>query len=267
MRRVAVILSVAAMLALAAGSSGAAIWSIMPDNYMNAFGAYPWIPGDDVGASFTLPDGPFATEDGAIWMKKPSGVWPNGSQYQLFDPDAQNWSVRTTVYVNTTTGWQICDNGGFINGINMCSSTGYPGYWARGTNIELPSNVLLLGPDTRPGVSCTQADFYVQAWLDPAQEHDAGLNDPPGSASSAYASYAQAYAASAAGVPGVLVGQTPVFRGDIWDASALPGDSFNTLGMYMPALILQKAVPEPSTIMLAAIGLFGLVAYAWRKRK
>ena len=38
---------------------------------------------------------------------------------------------------------------------------------------------------------------------------------------------------------------------------------------YMPSVVLQPLVPtpEPSTIVLVAAGLFGLLAYAWRKRK
>ena len=43
-------------------------------------------------------------------------------------------------------------------------------------------------------------------------------------------------------------------------------DNANYVGMYMPAVILHEA-PEPSTILLAATGLLGLLAYAWRKRK
>jgi hypothetical protein len=35
----------------------------------------------------------------------------------------------------------------------------------------------------------------------------------------------------------------------------------------MPDLILQHPVPEPSTILLTASGLAGLLAYAWRRRK
>ena len=36
----------------------------------------------------------------------------------------------------------------------------------------------------------------------------------------------------------------------------------------MPAIILhQVTVPEPSALLLAACGLTGLLAYAWRKRK
>ena len=36
----------------------------------------------------------------------------------------------------------------------------------------------------------------------------------------------------------------------------------------MPAMILQQVtVPEPSTLLLAASGLIGLLAYAWRKQK
>ena len=36
----------------------------------------------------------------------------------------------------------------------------------------------------------------------------------------------------------------------------------------MPSLTLQPApMPEPSTLLLTATGLFGLLAYAWRKRR
>jgi hypothetical protein len=261
-----------ALVAFAAGAAVAdePIWGMMPDNYMNAFGCFPEIPGDNaqpIGTSFTLPDGPSATVDGAIWMKAPSGVWPStGSQYQLFDPNGDNWSIRITVHVNTTAGWQIWDDGQPIDvmgtPVNMSSSTGYPGYWARGVSLGLPSNVTIVGEDTVHtadmylpdgngnytipfSLTFPQAEFYIQAWLDPAQEHNANENSPPGSASSAYATFAQAYAASASGSPGVLVGQTPVFRGDMVDASQGPLWYANELGMYMPALILQKATPLP----------------------
>ena len=39
------------------------------------------------------------------------------------------------------------------------------------------------------------------------------------------------------------------------------------LASFMPAMILKKAVatPEPSTLLLAATGLLGLLAYGWRR--
>ena len=42
----------------------------------------------------------------------------------------------------------------------------------------------------------------------------------------------------------------------------------NGLFIDVPAMILQvQPTPEPSTLALAAAGLLGLLAYAWRKRK
>ena len=35
---------------------------------------------------------------------------------------------------------------------------------------------------------------------------------------------------------------------------------------YMPSVILTP-VPEPSTLLLTATGLLGLLAYAWRRRR
>ena len=34
-----------------------------------------------------------------------------------------------------------------------------------------------------------------------------------------------------------------------------------------PFLLTPVVTPEPSTLLLAASGLIGLLAYAWRKRK
>jgi hypothetical protein len=77
-----------------------------------------------------------------------------------------------------------------------------------------------------------------------------------------YNTYDDAYAASAAGTPGVYVGKTPVFINLTATGIGFPPE-FDS----MPALVLAKAVPEPSTLLLLAAGLMGLLAYAWRKRR
>ena len=45
------------------------------------------------------------------------------------------------------------------------------------------------------------------------------------------------------------------------------GYSYNQGTTQVTAFAVQNIVPEPSTIALLGCGLFGLLAYAWRKRK
>ena len=77
-----------------------------------------------------------------------------------------------------------------------------------------------------------------------------------------YNSYSAAYAASASGTPGIYVGQSTVFINPMAIGIGFPPELD-----HMPAVILAKAVPEPSSLALAAAGLLGLLAYAWRKRR
>ena len=58
--------------------------------------------------------------------------------------------------------------------------------------------------------------------------------------------------------------------GDFNYDGAVNGADLNiVLSDYNQTLSVQAgaAVPEPSTLVLAAAGLAGLLAYAWRKRK
>ena len=152
-----------------AASNAWATWGLQPDNDLNAFGDYPWIPGDNSGASFTLPNGPSATVDGAVWMKKTSGTWPStGSQYQLFDPDGVGWSIRTTVYyLNTSSNWAVYDdlNAGYF-GTKISDSGGYPGT-GRAARVKLPGDVKIVGTDTSTfaytGMNYPQVELYVRA--------------------------------------------------------------------------------------------------------
>ena len=70
---------------------------------------------------------------------------------------------------------------------------------------------------------------------------------------------------AAAATAGEYVGNTgwfPVGALASYD-SPVPSTTFE----YMPSVILAVPTPEPSTIALLAAGLFGLLAYAWRKCK
>ncbi len=297
MRRIVVVFCALAVVALAASSAAfGQVYSFWPSTNMNACGSYPWIPhdSDPVGSNGIVPyftdptTGPFVTEDGLIWMKNPSGTWSNGSQYQLFDPAGVDWSLRATVSVETTTGWQVVDDGlnlpshtppppGVISIADWSCSLGYPGMFCRPMQDNLPSNVTITGMDNLPhqtlpdnyGHAFNQVTVMVQAWLDPAQEHDASTNNPPYSASSAYSTYQQAVAASKPG-SGVFVAQT-TFPVDVEDITSFPMDWPNWMGQYMPALILQELTPLPGdangdgkvdindlTIVLAHYGQTGM---------
>ena len=110
------------------------------------------------------------------------------------------------------------------------------------------------------GYAYNQVTMKVQAWIDPAQE--AGGASP-------YSTYAQAVAASHPG-SGVFVAQATV-QVDVEDITTMPLDFANSLGMYMPALVLQELPPLPGdangdgtvdindlTIVLAHYGQTGM---------
>ena len=57
-------------------------------------------------------------------------------------------------------------------------------------------------------------------------------------------------------------------QGDFNYDGTVNGVDLNTvLSNYNKSLSVAAAVPEPSTLLLAAAGLAGLLAYAWQKRK
>ena len=91
----------------------------------------------------------------------------------------------------------------------------------------------------------------------------------PGSTGSAYfeclawTGLFNSYSAAVAG--GAYVADTGVFPGVTCPGGISPIPS---LQASMPAMILRQVpVPEPSTLLLAAAGLAGLLTYARRNRK
>ncbi len=256
MKRALVLLIAAVIVAFAASGAWAQAYSIMANNFLNADGSYPQIPYDYPGTYYsTLPNGPTATEDGMLWLNTGAG------------PVLHNASVGVTVwYEDYNSVWKPA--------ISSVYSGGYSGYFVDAVNNGIGGNSDYLVLDSDPPLIVSnetipnpnyfdepftfrQAKFYVQAWYDPELAATG--------TTSAYSSYAQAFTASEHGAPGVYVAQTPVFLGDLIPPGDPAGWWDNYLGMYMPAMVLTKAVPEPSTIALAVTGLLGLLAYGWRK--
>jgi hypothetical protein len=63
----------------------------------------------------------------------------------------------------------------------------------------------------------------------------------------------------------VTKGTTKISCGDGTSGSQLGYSDANVVTTQFS--VVQEVIPEPSTIVLLVSGLFGLVAYAWRKRK
>ena len=104
-------------------------YSFLSTNLWNACNEFPWIAHDSdsldsrgIVPYFENPTtGPFVALDGLMWLKKSSGTWSNGSQYELFDPTAAGWLLHTTISVQTATGWQIVEDAQ----VNDCGYAGY----------------------------------------------------------------------------------------------------------------------------------------------
>jgi probable HAF family extracellular repeat protein len=65
----------------------------------------------------------------------------------------------------------------------------------------------------------------------------------------------------------IPTGWTLYSAASIDDNGDIAGEAVTSGGEYLGFVITAPAVPEPSTLLLAAAGLVGLLTYAWRKRK
>ncbi len=250
MRRLMTVLSVTTIVLLAANGAFADTfqtgnWYFFLSNWNNGGGGY------GLGPSFNLPTGPTATTDGAIWVKTGSTYALNTQDVNIeldFRPAPDQAPVLITNTVLLSTG--VAHHDVVLNDSGYC----YPGYFSNeangiGSTRDVNAPYLVTGNNVN--------NMY---WLPTA------LNaDPTNFQFDLYfwqgseTSYTAAYNA------GEKVGTTGWFAA----GPMAIGISFptQTTFAYMPSVVLQTPLPEPSTIILVATGLLGLLAYAWRRRK
>jgi hypothetical protein len=185
---------------------------------------------------------PLATTNGLVWINSGSGpVWLNQDiNMELLCGTSAGTLAQLT---NLNYDGNPLDNGPQYSTwlLSVGTADGIGTFFGDGQFIDPYGDEWVTYQTPTSGASF---DFQILAWT------------------GNYNTYAAAYAASASGTPGIYVGETPVFLQATATGIGIPPDMVS-----MPALILARAVPEPSTLFLTAAGLVGLLAYAWRKRK
>jgi hypothetical protein len=231
MRRAVTTLSVMAMVLLAATAAFAAGQQISLDNGNSD--PIVW------GGTYANWNSPTATTGGALWLKTGSGPavqYPYSAgdiniQFLIQAPAPYGWTTMATLLLSDHTA----------DGDMTAFGPGYDGFFfdLSGNAYEIPGTNNFTGP---------------------YNHYNARLYFWTGN----YNTYADALTAATAHTPGVYVADSGVFNQSVPYGSPppIPGDVSG-----MPATIMSQPVPEPSTLLLVATGLLGLLAYAWRKRK
>ena len=253
MRRMIAILSVMAIATLAASAAQAGFvygdYYFQFDNWGNG--------GDDnsTGPAWVLPTGPTATTDGAIWIKTGNTyVLDASTDFNAEIDFKESFTAAPVVITNT----YLLSTGVAWGDVSIGSGgEGYAGYFmgfdgATGWGNNHPDtsspyrmvsngNGMYYVP-TDGNANAAQFEFDVKIWL------------------GNYNSFA------AAQVAGADVADSGWFLAGTMaeGTSPIPQTTFAN----MPSLTLQPApTPEPSTLLLTATGLAGLLAYAWRRRR
>ena len=201
-----------------------------------------------LGRRWTLPTGPTTTTDGAIWVKTGS-TWALDAQDVNIEVDFRTASNQPTTVITNTL---LTSTGTAYEDVDVMG-TPYPGYFngqddstGYGNDHPDPSPYAMhLGqywvPSTGPA---TNFQFDLKFWL--------------GNETS--------YGAAAAA--GENVADTGWFNAGPMEVGVFPFPDNTGTFDYMPSVALQpQPTPEPSTLLLTAAGLLGLLAYAWRRRK
>jgi hypothetical protein len=142
--------------------------------------------------------------------------------------------------------------------------------YARGGNVFVTQS----SDETAPAITTTVSglangvyDVYAVFWTHTAQAwgFDASLVGGPVVPCTQYTGTPTGVATSDKIEQYMLLGQADVTDGS-FAVSVVERDGYSR-SWYDGLSFAAQEVPEPSTISLVVIGLFGLLAYAWRKRK
>ncbi len=244
MRRVTLFLSVMAIAALAATSAQA---TFVYGVYMDASGGIPNTPPNGTN--------PYATSNGRVWINTGSGP-----TLMTQDVNAQLLVYDTAL---TTPAWTVLE--------------GYP-YNSGDPGEATSSTLLLTGPDD-PDLGTPPAVGDITFWTEGG--YPGAFLDPSGNiyvipGATAAGSYdfqmfmwtgTSTTYAGAVGQPNTYTGESAVFTANAVGGPTPPSNAYGFIPNMSAIILQQVTVPEPSTLLLAASGLIGLLAYAWRKQK
>jgi hypothetical protein len=181
------------------------------------------------------------------------------------DPGHNVWNgVNTTSDPGTSSATNLLNSAGVSTGVSVSVASAHPGNWT-GNSVELLQHGVYLFDAWVPTSSFTVSgltanstyDFYVYACGDAGQGSAFTVNG------TSYKTTGAQGSSLAADVNYVTFSTKADTSGTVSVNWALNGSRWGALN----AIQVVSAVPEPGTLAMLAVGLFGLIAYAWRKRK
>jgi hypothetical protein len=170
-----------------------------------------------------------------------SGSWTSTQQFYVWNKAATVTAFKTHTTISPALG-------GLYYGAYSCVNfSGVAGTWARqaGTDATYWSNLIKGTWSDATDVT----ENWTPAAIGAADDND-GDNQPENLICSML-------------IKSAAAPQSITF-GDGTSASQFGYDDGPVVNTYFK---VEKTVPEPSTLALVGCGLFGLLAYAWRKRK
>ena len=228
-----------------------------------------WDNGGGGNGTGTNWNSPTATTDGAVWIKSGTSLVQVSTDLNM----ALYWR-RTRAIAGPRSSAILLNNQN-----NTSNGAGGPYAHASGyTDVtgSIPPDGYFLDPHAAPGWGTRPAHSSYKFggggyYLPVTGSSFAGEQFRMQAWTGNYPSYAAAVAGYAGGDHTVLVGDTGANGFAVSDVH-YPGDiNPDENGSFedMPALVVTTptATPEPSTFILLAAGLAGLLAYAWRKRR